>query len=145
MGGLTPSSRRIPAARLVEITLTTVLIAACAGPGREESLDAIVGEDIEVAMEAFGQPSEIIDLDQGRHVYVWRRHYNYDVNRRARSWPERRLAGWEEPSMLPSKSRVCSTRLFVSFDLVVEGWEYGCETVVQDEPPVEEPTAPQAD
>jgi hypothetical protein len=121
--------------RLAVIALIVLLHASCVGPSRENLLDAMVGEDVDYAVEAFGQPADVIDVGQGRQAYVWRRVYNYDVNRRADSWPERRLAGWTEDKDKPTKARVCSTRLVVGFDFIVQSWNYGCETVIEKRGP----------
>jgi hypothetical protein len=111
--------------------LIVLLTTGCIGPSRESMLDSMVGRDIDHAVEAFGQPAEIIDMGDGRQTYVWRRVYNFDVNRRADSVPERRMKGWIEDPDEPTKGRVCSTRFVVRFDFIVESWEYGCETVIE--------------
>jgi hypothetical protein len=63
--------------------LIVLLTTGCVGPSRESMLDSMVGRDIDHAVEAFGQPAEIIDMGDGRQTYVWRRVYNFDVNRPA--------------------------------------------------------------
>ena len=110
----------------------TALVAACVGPAREEVLDPMVGQDVDLAIEAFGQPAETIDLEDGKHAYIWRRVYKYDKGRRAGTWPERRLSGWHEDPDQPEDARVCSTQLIVGFDFLIEGWSYGCETVIAE-------------
>lgn len=115
--------------KLIGASSIILLVAGCTTPSRQELLDPMVGQDVEVAIEAFGKPDEIVDLEEGRHVYIWRRVYNYDTGRRADSWPERRLGGWIEDEDEQTDSRVCSTRLTIGFDLLIEEWEYGCETV----------------
>ena len=112
--------------------LAVFLLSACAGPSRETLLDGMVGQDVEAAVEEFGKPAEVVTLDEGRYVYIWRRVYNYDVNRRADSWPERRLEGWQSDPDKPVKARVCLTSLYVGFDFVVERWDYGCHTEVEE-------------
>ena len=108
------------------------LAAGCTGPSRESVLDPMIGEDIETAIQTFGPPAETVDLGDGQRAYLWRRVYKYDKGRRARSWPERRLAGWTEESGEPADARVCSTRLVTDFDLRIRSWDYGCETVIVD-------------
>lgn len=108
------------------------LATGCTGPSRESVLDPMIGEDIETAIRAFGPPAETVDLDDGNRAYLWRRVYKYDKGRRARSWPERRLAGWTDEPGEPADARICSTRLVTGFDLRIRGWDYGCETVIVD-------------
>lgn len=108
------------------------LATGCTGPSRESVLDPMIGEDIETAIQAFGPPAETVELDDGNRAYLWRRVYKYDKGRRARSWPERRLAGWTEEPGEPADARVCSTRLVTGFDLRIRSWDYGCETVIVD-------------
>jgi hypothetical protein len=108
------------------------LATGCTGPSREAVLEPMIGEDIETAIQAFGPPAETVELDDGNRAYLWRRVYKYDQGRRARSWPERRLAGWTEEPGEPADARVCSTRLVTGFDLRIRSWDYGCETVIVD-------------
>jgi len=105
-------------------------LSGCIGPSRQEVLDPMVGQDVNVAIEAFGQPEETIDLGEGRNLYVWRRVYEYDLGGHSSRWFEGRREDWlfdDEPVIV--EARVCSTRLAVAFDFRIEGWDYGCETV----------------
>jgi len=123
-------SRRWPGRILA--TLLAVATIGCAGPSRESMLDSMVGRDVENALEAFGQPAEVVDLDEGRNLYVWRRVYRDDFDRFAGSWPDRGLGGWDEDPDRPVRLRVCLTSLYVGFDFIVERWEYGCRTEFED-------------
>lgn len=106
-----------------------VLAAACAGPTREAVLDPMIGQDVDVAIEAFGQPEETVDLGEGRHLYVWRRVYEYDSGLHSLPEFDRRRGDWLfDDAPLLVEARVCSTRLAVGFDFVIESWDYGCET-----------------
>ena len=122
----------MPISRTALATLLALGLWACAGPSRETVLDSFVGQDVEIAVEEFGKPAQVVTLDEGRYVYIWRRVYSYDVNRRADSWPERRLQGWESDPDKPVKARVCLTSLYVGFDFIVERWDYGCHTEVEE-------------
>ena len=113
------------------ITVLLLLAAGCV-PTREETLDPLVGQDVDAAIESLGQPAETIALEDGKHLYIWRRVYKYDNGRQARSWPERRQAGWFEDPHRPEDARVCSTGLVVGFDFVIESWDYGCKTVIAE-------------
>jgi hypothetical protein len=115
--------------------LIVPLTNGCVGPSRDSVLDSMVGKDIDYAVEAFGQPADVIDMGEGRQTYVWRRVYNFDVNRRADSLPERRMKGWIDDPDEPTKGRVCSTRFLVGFDFIVQSWDYGCETVIEKRGP----------
>ena len=42
------------------------------------------------------------------------------------------LEGWEVDPDKPIKARVCLTGLHVGFDFIVESWEYGCHTEVEE-------------
>lgn len=126
------SGRRARALWLCPALCLAWLATGCAGPSREAVLDPMIGEDIETAIQAFGPPAETVELDNGNRAYLWRRVYKYDKGRRARSWPERRLAGWTEEPGDPADARVCSTRLVTGFDLRIRSWDYGCETVIVD-------------
>lgn len=131
--------------RIPSTLLIILLAAGCAGPSREATLDSMVGQDVETALETFDKPSEVAELEDGRKAYIWRRVYNYDNGRRADSWPERRQQGWVEDDSTPARSRVCSTRLVVNFHFVVESWDYRCETVIEQRPRVpNSPNPPQA-
>lgn len=106
------------------------LLAGCIGPSRQEILDPMVGQDVNVAIEAFGQPEETVDLGEGRNLYVWRRVYEYDLGRQSSRWSEGTREDWlfdDEPVV--TEARICSTRLAVAFDFTIEGWDYACETV----------------
>ena len=92
----------------------------------------MIGEDLETAIQAFGPPAATVHHHDGNRAYLWRRMYKYDTGRRARSWPERRLAGWTEEPGEPADARICSTRLVTGFDLRIRSWDYGCETVIVD-------------
>jgi hypothetical protein len=118
--------------RRLYTSLLSALIAGCAGPSGESRLDPLVGEDIEVAIQRFGPPAETVELGEGHRAYVWRRVYRYDRGRRARSWPDRRVAGWTDDPDEAADGRVCSTRLLTDFDLRITDWDYGCETVIVD-------------
>jgi hypothetical protein len=106
------------------------LLSGCIGPSRQEVLDPMVGQDVNVAIEAFGQPEETIDLGDGRNLYVWRRIYEYDLGHHSSRWFDGGREDWlfdDEPVIV--EARICSTRLAVAFDFRIEGWDYGCETV----------------
>lgn len=109
------------------LVLVAVLLSGCAGPSRETVLDTMVGQDVEVAVEEFGKPAEVVSLEGGRHIYVWRREYRSEISAQSSIWPERRLEGWDPDPDRPVKYRVCSTLLYVAFDFVVERWDYECE------------------
>jgi hypothetical protein len=131
-GGTARAGSR-PGNRWLYPTLCLAWLAnGCAGPSREAVLDPMIGEDIETAIQAFGPPAETVELDDGNRAYLWRRVYKYDKGRRARSWPERRLAGWTEEPGDHADARICSTRLVTGFDLRIRSWDYGCETVIAD-------------
>jgi hypothetical protein len=121
----------ISAARFLT-AVALAFAAGCVSPSREDVLEPLVGQDIDTAIEAFGPPADTVELEDGRRVYAWRRVYHYDKGRRARSWPERRTAGWTDDPERPADGRVCATRLTVGFDLRIEAWTYGCETVIVD-------------
>ena len=108
------------------------LATGCTGPSRESVLDPMIGEDIETAIQTFGPPAETVELEDGERAYLWRRVYKYDKGRRARSWPDRRVAGWTDEPGEPADARVCSTRLVTDFALRIRSWDYGCETVIVD-------------
>lgn len=116
----------MPPGRSGILVLAAVLLAACAGPSRETVLDSMVGQDVDVAVEEFGKPAEVVSLEEGRHIYVWRREYRSEVGPQSSMWPERRLEGWDPDPDKPVRYRVCLTRLFVAFDFVVERWDYDC-------------------
>lgn len=86
---------------------------------------------MDYAIEAFGQPSDVVDLEEGRYIYVWRRVYDYEFSSRSGIWPERHREIWEEEPDQPVRSRVCLTSLYVGFDFIVERWEYDCRTEVK--------------
>lgn len=113
------------------VALVSLALAAGCAASREELLDPMVGQDVVVAIEALGQPDETVELGAGRHLYVWRRVYDYDVGQQStRSFHDRRddwLFG-DEPLVV--EARICSTRLAVGFDFRVESWDYGCETAL---------------
>ena len=112
------------------------LAAGCVGPSREELLDPMVGQDVAVAIEALGQPDETVDLGEGRHLYVWRRIYGYDVGRRSTRLFDPRRDDWlfdDEPEVV--EARICSTRMEVGFDFRIGGWDYVCETVYVERGP----------
>jgi len=117
--------------------------AGCAG-ARHRTLDAMVGEDIDVAIAALGQPSEILDLADGRRSYVWQRIFTYDYGT-----PSFSLEQWRydstyffEDDVHAAPARLCSTRMEVSFDLRIESWGYGCETIVVERAPWPTPEDP---
>ncbi len=89
-------------------------------------LDPMVGQDVEVAVEAFGKPDEIVTLEEGRYIYVWRREYRGEVGPQSSLWPERRLEGWDPDPDRPVRYRVCRTLLHVAFDFIVERWDHEC-------------------
>lgn len=114
---------------------TLALATACIGPSRQEVLDPMVGQDVDIAIEAFGQPAKTVELGEGRRLYVWQRVYDYDVGRQSFDWPERSERwglGWFEDDMETVDARVCSTGLVVGFDFVIESWDYACERVEMD-------------
>lgn len=109
-------------------TLLSVALPGCAGPSRDSLLDSMVGEDVDKAIETFGQPADVIDLDEGRSIYVWRRVYDFEFDSGAGIWPERRPEIWEREPQQSPRSRVCLTSLYIGFDFVVERWDYACRT-----------------
>ena len=122
---------RMSARSLPPIVLSACLATGCAVQSREEVLDPMVGQDVDVAIEAFGQPEETKSLEDGKNLYIWRRVYDYDVGRQSMDWPDRRHDDWffdRGPEIVDV--RVCSTSLVVGFDFVSESWDYGCETVL---------------
>jgi hypothetical protein len=125
-------------ARWASLVLPIVLagLTGCAG-ARHGSLDAMVGEDIDVAISAMGQPSEVLELGEGRRSYVWQRIFTYDYGTPSFSLERWRYDStyWFEDDVREAPARLCSTRLEVSFDLRIEGWTYGCETIVVEREP----------
>lgn len=106
--------------------LLPLLVLGCAGPSREMKLDALVGQDVEQAVEEFGKPAEVTNLDGGRYVYIWRREFRTEVSPHTSPWPERRLQGWDPDPDRPVSYRACLTMLYVGFDFIVERWEREC-------------------
>jgi hypothetical protein len=114
---------------LVAGLLTATLLAGCIGPSREERLDPMVGQDVDVAIETMGQPDETVSLGDGRHAYRWQRIYDYEMEHRAMVQSNRHRPHWlfEEPAFVDA--RLCTTQLIVGFDFLIESWDYGCETI----------------
>jgi hypothetical protein len=110
--------------------------AGCAG-ARHQTLEAMVGEDVGVAIEALGAPAEVIELDAGRREYVWQRIFTYDFGPPSFSLEQWRYEStfWFEDGIREAPARLCSTRLEVGFELRIEGWSYGCETIVVERAP----------
>lgn len=119
----------LPGLLLPVLLLPVLLLAGCIGPTREELLDPMVGQDVDVAIEAMGQPDETLALGEGRNAYIWRRVYDYELERMTQIQSNRHRPHWlyEEPAVVDV--RLCETRLVVGFDFVIEGWDYGCRTV----------------
>jgi hypothetical protein len=120
--------------RFCAIVALAALLAGCLGPRREQILNDLVGQDLSVAIETLGQPREVVELGEGRRTYVWERVFIHDDQPAAFSneyWRhESRHWFDDDPEEVPA--RLCSTGLQVGFDLVVESWDYGCETVTVD-------------
>jgi hypothetical protein len=89
-----------------------IFALGCAGPSRETVLDEMVGQDVEIAVESFGKPAEVVNLEGGRYVYVWRREFRSDVR--------------------PVRYRACLTNLYVGFDFIIERWERECRYETED-------------
>lgn len=117
--------------RLLSVPLA-IFVLGCAGPSRETVLDEMVGQDVEIAVEAFGKPAEVVSLDGGRYVYVWRREFRSDVGTKSPAWPERRIEGWDPDPDRPVRHRVCLTNLYVGFDFIVERWQRECRYETED-------------
>ena len=116
--------------RPLACALLAVAAGGCAAK-RAETLDAMVGRDVDVAIATLGQPAEVIELGDGRRSYVWQRIFTYDYGP-----PSFTLEQWRyestfrfEDEVREAPARLCSTRLAVGFDFRVESWDYGCETV----------------
>lgn len=109
----------------------SALLASCAGPGRQETLDAMIGQDLDVAIETLGQPDETIELGQGQRTYVWQRIFTFDHGPPSFTLEEWRYDStfWSEKDQQEAKARQCSTSLTVGFDLVIETWDYRCENI----------------
>lgn len=121
--------RRRPLNLLAAALLSGLLLSGCIGPTREERLDPMVGQDVDVAIEAMGQPDETVSLGEGRNAYLWQRMYDYDMEQRTLIQAERHRPHWlyEEPEFVDA--RLCTTTLIVGFDFLIESWEYECRTV----------------
>lgn len=107
------------------------LATGCGVVGQKDYLDGMVGQDVDVAIEALGQPDEVIALGEGRNDYVWRRIFTYDYGP-----PSFTLEQWRydgvfafEDDFHEAVARRCETRMTVGFDFVIESWDYGCETI----------------
>ena len=121
--------RHGPRGRLIGLLWPFLLLTGCIGPSREELLDPMVGQDVDVAIEAMGQPDEAVSLGDGRHAYSWQRLYDYEMEHQTAILSNRHRPHWlyEEPEFV--EARLCETRLVVGFDFLIESWDYGCETV----------------
>ena len=117
--------------RLMAVPLAMFALG-CAGPSRETVLDEMVGQDVEIAVESFGKPAEVVNLEGGRYVYVWRREFRSDVSSRSSAWPERRIEGWDPDPDRPVRYRACLTNLYVGFDFIIERWERECRYETED-------------
>lgn len=116
--------------------LLLALATGCAAQ-RAQTLDAMVGEDVDVAIEALGQPAEVIDLGEGRRQYVWQRIFTYDFGHPSFTLEEWRYEStfWFEDDVQEAPARLCATRLDVAFDFRIERWDYACERItVQRQP-----------
>lgn len=122
---------------LLTAVLTLALTAGCAGTWRQETMDAMVGQDVDVAIETLGQPAEVVELGEGRRTYVWQRIFTYDYGPPSYTLEEWRYEStfWFEDDVREAPARLCSTRLEVGFDFVIEGWDYGCETIIVERDP----------
>jgi hypothetical protein len=111
-----------------------LFVSGCVGPGREAVLDGLVGQDLSVAIETLGQPGAVVELGEGRRAYLWQRLFVNDFGPPTSIRDDWRSEStyWfdDEPPDVPG--RLCSTRLAVGFDLVIESWDYACETVTVD-------------
>jgi hypothetical protein len=116
--------------RPLACALLAVVAGGCAAK-RAETLDAMVGQDVDVAIETLGQPAEIIELGDGRRSYVWQRIFTYDYGPPSFTLEQWRYEStfWFEDEVREAPARLCSTRLAVGFDFRIEGWDYGCETI----------------
>lgn len=114
----------------IAVSLLT-LLAGCTGTRREETLDAMIGQDLDVAIETLGQPHEAIELGQGRRTYVWQRTFTFDYGPPSFTVEDWRYDStfWFEDEQQEAPARLCSTSLTVGFDLVIESWDYGCENI----------------
>ena len=123
----------------VRIALVAPLVAVAAGcaAARHRNLDSMVGEDIDVAIAALGQPAEVVELGEGRRAYVWQRIFTYDYGPPSFSLEQWRYEStfWFEDGVHEAPARLCSTRIEAGFDLRIEGWTYGCETIVVERAP----------
>ncbi len=108
-----------------------MFLASCAGPRREDTLDAMIGQDLDVAIETLGQPDEAIELGQGQRIYVWQRVFTFDHGPPSFTLEEWRYDStfWFEDDQQEAPARRCSTRLTTGFDFVIESWDYGCENI----------------
>ena len=113
--------------------LLAIAAVGCAAK-RAETLDAMVGRDVDVAIATLGQPAEVIELGDGRRSYVWQRIFTYDYGPPSFTLEQWRYEStfWFEDEVREAPARLCSTRLAVGFDFRVESWDYGCETVIVD-------------
>ena len=116
--------------RPLACALLAVAAAGCAAR-RAETLDAMVGQDVDVAIETLGQPAEVIELGDGRRSYVWQRIFTYDYGPPSFTLEQWRYEStfWFEDDVREAPARLCSTRLAVGFDFRIEDWDYGCETI----------------
>jgi hypothetical protein len=116
--------------RLLACALFAVAVGACA-TRRAETLDAMIGQDVDVAIETLGQPAEVIDLGDGRRSYVWQRIFTYDYGPPSFTLEQWRYEStfWFEDEVQEAPARLCATRLAVGFDFRIESWDYGCETI----------------
>lgn len=128
--------RRLIRRHRLALLAPVLAVIACAG-SRPGGLEAMVGKDVDVAIEALGRPSEVIELGDGRREYVWQRIFTYDYGTPSFTIERWRYDStfWFEDGVQEAPARLCATRLEVGFDLVVESWSYGCETIVVERAP----------
>ena len=79
----------------------------------------------------FRQPQENV-LAAGREILTEsQRVFTYDYGPPSFTLEAWRYEStfWFEDDEQEAPARRCSTRLSVSFEMVIEGWDYGCETI----------------
>jgi hypothetical protein len=110
--------------------LAVLLLAGCLGPSREERLDPMIGQDLDVAIEVLGQPDESQSLEDGRQRHVWQRLYEYDPPPDPRAWTRHSSGHWLDDDSETVDARLCETSLIVGFDFIIESWDYACHNVL---------------
>lgn len=115
----------------IVITVLSWLLAGCQAVGRAQTLDGLTGQDVSLAIEALGQPHQVLEQGEGRRVYVWQRIFTYDYGPPSFTLEAWRYEStfWFEEDEQEAPARLCSTRLSVGFDMVIVSWDYGCETI----------------